>query len=160
PGIALDRAAAAKRLEDAGWLDKGAVRQREGRLLRLTILVASQGHGKRFVTGWKDTLRKLGVELEASPADGPGFVSRLREGSFAVALVERVTPPGRDLTGILGSRGGENFGGVQSKAIDAALAAFRAGQGDEAAVWQAALAEVAITPLFRRGEIALVSRAL
>jgi len=27
-------------------------------------------------------------------------------------------------------------------------------------VWQAALGEVAITPLFRRGEIALVSRAL
>src|SRR5262249_30010836 len=141
PGIGFDRVQAAKRLEGVGWLDKGAVRQREGRLLRVVILAARDGHARRFITTWQEALRQLGVELEASPADGAGFAARLREGTFDVALCERPTPPGRDLSPILGSRGAENFGGIHSAAIDAALSAWRDGTGDEAAVWQAALAE-------------------
>lgn len=161
PGFALDPADAAARLERAGWRDTGAVRTRQGRLLRVTLLASSRGeHAGRLAAAWKEALAKLGVELVLQPADGPGFAARLREGSFDVALVERPTPPGRDLYALVGSHGAENFGGLSSQKVDQAIFAWRGGSGDEAALWRAVLAEAALVPLFRHGEVALKSRAL
>jgi ABC-type oligopeptide transport system substrate-binding subunit len=160
PGPAFDRPDAVVRLERAGWIDRGGVRTREGRILRLTLLASPGSHATRLVTAWRETLRKLGVELELSTADGGAFAARLREGSFDAALVERLTPPERDLSPILGSRGSENFGGLHAQPVDAALGAWRTGSMELAAVWEAALTEAALVPLFRRGEVALLSRAL
>jgi hypothetical protein len=161
PGLAYDVRDAAARLARAGWLDHdGAVRTREGRLLRLTVLASREGHAAGLVAAWRAALRRVGAEIDVSAAEGGGFLARLREGSFDVALCERPTPPGRDLGPLFSAHGLENFGGLRDPAVDAALAAFRAGEGEEAAVWQAVLAQGAITPLFRRFEVALVSRAL
>jgi hypothetical protein len=160
PGFRYDPAAAAAALEAAGWRDTGSVRQREGKLLRLTLLVAHGEHASALAGLWKEQLARIGVELSASIADGAGFLARLREGSYDCALLERPTPPGADLSPILHSRGSENFGGIAAPAIDALLAQLARGAADEATVWQAALAESALVPLFRRSEVALVARSL
>src|SRR5262249_53595679 len=125
PGSPLDLDDARSRLERAGWIDRGAVRTREGRLLRVTLLCAQGGHAAGLAASWRETLRKLGVELELAALDGSAFAARLREGTFDAALVERRAAPDRDLSALLGSRGSENFGGLHAQPVDAALAAWR-----------------------------------
>jgi hypothetical protein len=106
--IAFDRAAAQQALE--------------GKVLRIVILAAHGGHAKKLIASWKDGLHKSSVDLEPSLAEGPGFDSRLREGSYDVALLERI--------------------------------------GGEDPNWPQMVADVLVTPLFLRSEVALVSRAL
>src|SRR5262249_59490866 len=73
PGFALDPADAAARLERAGWRDTGAVRTRQGRLLRVTLLASNRGeHAGRLAAAWKEALAKVGVELVRHAAGGAG----------------------------------------------------------------------------------------
>src|SRR5262249_9164042 len=121
PGMVFDLTFARDRLERAGWRESGSIRTRAGHLLGLVLLAAQGPHATRFLEAWQKTLSKVGVELAISIADGPGFQARLREGSFDLALCERVTPTGTDLTALVGSRGGENYGGFSSAAVDGLL---------------------------------------
>jgi peptide/nickel transport system substrate-binding protein len=119
-----DPAAAAARLEQAGWTEGGdGVRVRNGRKLALRYST-TQGVRGREQAGelLQDQLAKVGIALELRPIDpGTLFGERLPEGSFDIAAFAWIGGPaavsGSRDTYITGT--GLNYGKFSDPAVDA-----------------------------------------
>ncbi|MFQ5877170.1 MAG: ABC transporter substrate-binding protein [Acidobacteriota bacterium] len=128
PGPVYDPAAAAARLEAAGWRvdPKTGVRARDGVPFRFTLLVYSGGEDHlRFSQVAQESLRRLGVEMSIERLDWPALWTRLKEGEFQAALSGTV--PGLDPDswyGMLHSSqidGGQNYAAFRDARVDAWL---------------------------------------
>ncbi len=80
------------------------------------------------MTAW----RRAGILVEPLPGDPAVILNRLRAHTFHAGLVEWRGLADGDLSPLLSSRGGENWGQLASPAIDAALAALQAAPDAEA----------------------------
>ncbi len=69
---AFDLTAAAKLLDDAGWIRKGAVREKNGKKLVLSIITGSD-EALKYLPYIKETSAKAGIEVEIAKYDGAQF---------------------------------------------------------------------------------------
>lgn len=136
PLVAYDRAAATKGLRDAGWKRTDAkawIAPGGSKPLSLKLLAPEpsanpivHAAAERVAAAW--TSLGLATEVEARP---PGtFVEQIREGDFAVAVIDVNLGLDPDPYPILGStqarEGGSNVTGIQDATLDKALLAARA----------------------------------
>jgi peptide/nickel transport system substrate-binding protein len=122
-----DLAAAAARLEQAGWTEgAGGVRVKDGRRLVLryatTQIDATRTRGGELL---QDQLDKVGIDLELRPVDGDTlFGDQLPNGGFDIAAFSWVGGP----YAVSGSRdayvtgGGGNYGRFSDPEVDALFA--------------------------------------
>ena len=165
-------ARASKLLAEAGWTDSDAdgVLDRGGVPFRFTFMVtATSKNTRRWLTMYKEQLRKAGVVMEISPMEWKPYMSRVRERNFDVAVLGMVmtNPPHTDLYSQLHSsqrKEGQNWSGYSNPAVDALLEQIRT-EFDPAArrrlslkVQKILYRDVALIPLFSEMSPGLVSR--
>ncbi|MEM6620605.1 MAG: extracellular solute-binding protein [Pseudomonadota bacterium] len=126
-------------LDDAGWsAADGQRRAEDGTPLSFEILVANADH-QTLASLWASSLERLGVAVEVRQVDATQYRARLRTFDFDVIFYQRrmSLSPGTEQLSYFGSEarlteGSRNYMGVADPAVDAAIAAMLAaeGQGD------------------------------
>jgi peptide/nickel transport system substrate-binding protein len=87
--LPLDYDRAAALLENAGWsdLDRDGTRERDGRPLKLTVIVNSENRVRRdALERVVANLSRIGVDLDPEPLPRGEFVARARDKDFDVVL--------------------------------------------------------------------------
>ncbi|MGF1551085.1 MAG: extracellular solute-binding protein [Paracoccaceae bacterium] len=141
-GTGRDRAAlreAARLLDAAGLgVEDGARRRPDGRALVLTVLVRDSEHAT-LATLWAEALEPLGVALDIRRVDGAQFAERKRGYDYDVVVNRWALSlsPGTEQRYYFGSEGREtpgtrNYAGIAEPAVDAAIEALLAAEGEAA----------------------------
>lgn len=88
PALEHDPARAARLLEEAGWRDGDGdgVRERDGAVLRFTLLLVSEGSGRQIGVYVQAAFRRVGVAMEIQPLDIQVLRQRVRTGAFDAVL--------------------------------------------------------------------------
>ncbi len=170
--LPFDPKRAAALLAEAGWKDsdKNGVLDKGGQPLRFTFMVTSSSKNtRRWLTIYKEQLRKAGVVMEISPMEWKPYMSRIRDRDFDVAVLGMgmTNPPRTDLYYQLHSsqaKEGQNWSGYSNPTADALLEQIRT-EFDPAASRRMSLKvqkilyrDVALVPLFSEMAPGLVSR--
>lgn len=127
PAPRFDPVSAARLLEEAGWHDddKDGVREKDGRELRVALLVTADGRNELerdvIVTGW----RKAGFGVEVRPGESAFLLMKVRAGDFDAALMEWRGRVDDDVGGLLCGGGAHNVGGFVSERGEAACGRLR-----------------------------------
>lgn len=122
--LPFNRKAAAKLLDGAGWkIRRGRKRQKQGWPLKLTLLRAREstemGEAAQIL---KKEMTAAGIEVDVQVGDF-GFVkTRLKRGTFDIALLGLAPRQGADMSPWLHSKGAYNYGGYGNHQVDALLA--------------------------------------
>jgi peptide/nickel transport system substrate-binding protein len=135
---AFDPAAAARLLDDAGWIDsdKDGVRDRAGKQLRLDVIVVERATARddpdappsargvperdRILEAWK----RAGIAIDVRQGSEAVLANRIRERAFDAAFVEWSGVVDMDLSPWLASGRSENASGISSRRLDRALEAM------------------------------------
>jgi len=124
-----DRPAAARLLTSAGWkpAKQGGRRLMGGNVpLRLRLLVARESPQMLLVANLlKNEIQASGGSLEIKVGDFGYVKTRLRRGSFDLALVGIAPRPQSDLSPLLHSKGHLNLGGYKNPVVDRLLDGVR-----------------------------------
>lgn len=124
----------AKLLDEAGWVKKGAVRQKDGEPLRITITTTKNSEYQAALDVIREQWSKLGVAVEANVIDtsmpSSTFVqSVLQQRNFDVLLYELAIGADPDVYAYWHSsqlgQTGYNFTNYSNKTADANLASAR-----------------------------------
>ena len=173
--IAHDPAAAAADLRAAGWTKSGGSWTAPGEkgpfeVELLTPDAASNPVARAVADEVASAWRAFGLRVAVAELAPAEFVSRLRDGDFAAAVVDVNVGLDPDLYPLLASSqarsGGSNVAGVQDATVDKALKAAREpGSAEERRTAMAALQKVLgerlpILPLVFRDHLYLVPAAL
>jgi len=117
----LDRDAAARLLDNAGYVDANddGVRDRNGQPIRLRLIhVAGSKLSAREVHLFSLELRRAGVLLDVQALDAATFASRLATQSFDLAPLVWEGRPLEDPRLLFGARSPFNYGGYRSIHLD------------------------------------------
>jgi peptide/nickel transport system substrate-binding protein len=153
PAPAFDPGAAARLLDEAGWIDadKDGVRERGGERLRITLLLAERDTpplpGKKLEKERQrlvDLLTSAGFLVEVKLGPDAVILKRLGEGAFGMALLEWDGVVDADLSRWLETGGSQNLGHFSSPRIDRIFAALRGDWEPAQRVKDAAALAVAI----------------
>ena len=121
--LSLNRKAAAKLLDAAGWRSRrGKKRYRLGWPLKLTILRSRESNEMAEAAQiLKQEMTAVGLDVDVQVGDF-GFVqTRLKRGTFDVALLGLAPRQESDLSPWLHSKGAYNYGGYSNSQVDALL---------------------------------------
>lgn len=123
---AFDPAAAARLLDEAGWVDGDGdgARERGGERLRIELLVPTDGRGDAGRELVVTALEKAGFQIERKPGEPAVLTNRLRDRAFDAAFVDWRGRRDDDLGPLFSAKGSRNWGGFASKEVDAVLAAM------------------------------------
>lgn len=122
---------AAKLLEEAGWrVEGGVLRNGEGRAFAFEILLSS-GADEAVAGAFADALKRLGIAAEIRLVDSAQYQARRTDYDFDM-IVNRwglSLSPGVEQWKYWGSEAGKapgsrNYAGIDSEAVDAAIAAL------------------------------------
>ena len=129
-------------LEAAGWklAPDGKLRNARGEPFEFEYLAPGDSVNDARLNAWARNLGKLGIRFKARNVDFALYSRRLEEYDFDVVTLAGGTfglPSAADYTAILGSKaadekGGNNFRGVKSAAVDHILAAMNRATTPEA----------------------------
>ncbi len=162
---------AARLLADAGWVDsdKDGVLDRGGEPFRFTFMVtASSKNTRRWLTIYKEQLRKAGIVMDINPMEWKPYMNRVQAHDFDVAVLAMgLTGPHTDLFYQLHSSqatDGQNYTGYKNPAADSLLVSIRT-EFDAARrramslkVQKILSRDVALIPLFAEMAPGLISR--
>jgi ABC-type transport system substrate-binding protein len=123
----LDREAAARILEAAGWGEVGSdgIRRRDGVPLRISMLYDRSNDFRELLAALlEQDLARVGILLEPVPLDGPTLWTRCSFGQFETALLGFRPPTIPDPSALWASWGYWNLGGYASARVDSLCAAL------------------------------------
>lgn len=130
---------AQKLLEEAGWVIKDGKRvNAKGQVLTIEFLLR-QPTMERVINPMRKNLERLGIVSSLRMIDDSQYQKRTDEGDFDIVSIwinRGVFYPGGEQTALWHSsqadvKGGNNLGGVKSKAIDGILAELTAARDEE-----------------------------
>jgi len=84
--LPYDPAGARALLDEAGWRDRGGVREREGKLFRFAAIVAARPGFDQLAVYVQDQFRRVGVRMEIQVLDKGVVDERMKAGQFEAAL--------------------------------------------------------------------------
>lgn len=124
-----DPAMAAQLLDEAGWRDrdKDGVRERDGKSLRLSLLVletSSKRHDEVRDLVLR-AFRRTGIVVEQRAGSEAVLRNRLTAGDFDLALMEWRGSVDQDLAPLLETAGDRNFGRFSGHALDEVFGLLR-----------------------------------
>lgn len=128
----FDRTAAAKLLDESGYLDSNGdgVRDRNGTPIRLTLL---QSAGARALAieakAWAHELRRVGLLLDTVTIDPGVLLTRLKQGDFDIAPLLWDGLPDDDPRPLFGAQEDFNFSGHRSDSLQSVLDELRLADG-------------------------------
>ena len=162
---------ASKLLAEASWTDsdKNGVLDKDGEPFRFTFMVtASSKNTRRWLTIYKEQLRKAGIVMEINTMEWKPYMKRVQAYDFDVAVLAMGLPgPSTDLFYQLHSsqmKEGQNYAGYKNPAVDTLLEQIRTEYDStkkrrmSLQVQKILARDVALIPLFAEMAPGLVSR--
>nr|WP_174507597.1 extracellular solute-binding protein [Acinetobacter sp. Marseille-Q1620] len=117
---------AKKLLNKAGYFVKnGQLTDPKGRAVKLEYLIRQEGNNANSILSFIRNLKKLGININIRPVDGPQYIERVRrfDFDFLSATLPQSLNPGNEQMFFWGSQaadqqGNYNYAGVKNSAID------------------------------------------
>ena len=131
PAPEQDPDAAARLLDEAGWIDsdRDGVRDRGGARLHVVALVLEKPDPPAGAprtdperAALLEPLKRAGIAIETRVGTEAVLMNRVRSGDFGIAMLEMAMPVDMDLGPLLGSGGKSLHGACGNRRIDAVLA--------------------------------------
>ena len=130
PAPAFDPAQAASLLDQAGWRDrdKDGIRERDGKSLRLSLLVLEQADEQEKTVREQivRALRRTGIPVDQRVGSAAVLKNRLRTGDFDLAFIDWRTSVDVDLSPLFDTGAAHNHGRFSDRRVERALSGLRA----------------------------------